>query len=709
MPKSSLPEKLILTLLATPLAIPLLQSIAMLAGHAGVTWPWTITGSLFGRTLLFQGFVLCAVAAYAMLALRDARYRPFLTRTHGWFLALFAVLVLTALTGHDTRLSFWSDAERAEGLAFLAHVGAYLFLLSWAIRDAERFRWFLRVAVGIALGTLALLTIDALQQHRALLSADTWRYQATALLGNPNFFAQWVLLVLVAHTASLLHTNPHPLQLPLPAGRGGTIFRWCVAAVFLGYLGLVASSTALGLAVLVLAVVGWRTHRMATYGVVLAFLLAALAVTLLRGTGILNTIVQALWDSLIIRWHIWTSGVATVFTHAPLIGYGWGNTDLVWNDLPRDVFAVAYSPYSQYRYDRMHNLLLELLVAGGVLACAIGTAVWGRLSILLVQRARRDRTATHAALAVGIVLAYLLWNFDSLMGYVLTSVVLMGAILALDEPRREFRLPTTDYRLRVLSAIGTVCIAAVALGVLVIQPLRASASLMRAEHLLAVTEAQHGDRDAGAILDAHAGALRVRHPYDMHAKDVLDSMMRLAALPILTDTQRSALRTALLTTADHLRILHPRNPHLTHRTAWIHARFRNAPEEIAALEATVALAPTSGPLRFQLAQAYLRAQRHDDARTIIEVFLRERIFTDPATFLLGLLDIWQGNPAGGRHNVGRALITYSPTTAEWQQLTAAQRATGIPDADIIAWYTRLIGYAIAPDGVRDAVIRLQNL
>ncbi|MDO8463064.1 MAG: hypothetical protein Q7S96_02220 [bacterium] len=679
-------ERIVLVLLAAPLAIPLSQATAMLAQHAwGASGLWTVTATPFGRTLLFQACVWLAIAAYGILVIHDAHHAPFWTRTHTWFAALFAILTCTAMAGADVRFSIFSDTERTDGLLFLTHVGMYALLLTWMIRDHTRVTRFLHMTMTLGLATIAVLTLDALLQHLPFFASATWRLQGTALLGNANFFAHYLLFTLVCHVHAMLeHRSAAERR------------RWAIAMVFLGYLALVASSTALLLGTALLLTVGWLTHRRWTYGALLVGGLLALAIVAARHDALAGPY-RSLADSAAIRWHIWSSGTTTALANHPVLGYGWGNLDLLWNDATTDVFATAYDIHGQFRYDRMHAVVLEILATAGIAGALIGIIAYGRLLVITVQCWQHTRATAWQfwILALTTAFAYLAGNFDTLMSYAIGSVLLAGWVVHAAKPHHAVPLPRTLPVRRALA--GTLAIGAVLVGSMIaIQPLRATVYRMRAE--LAI--------DAGprpAHLTAARASLKrasaLPHPYDMLRRDLLDTSVRLAQLP-LDDATRDALYRDTRALADTLIAHHPRNSYLYHRAAWMHGHFGDREAEATSLRDAVARAPMNGALRFQLALLEVRRGNRDAARAIFEDFAAEGIAPHATPFYLGLLTLWDGAVVDGRRQVTRAIATYTPSGIEWQMLSAAQHETGASDDAIIAWYQRLAGYAAHAAGVR---------
>jgi tetratricopeptide (TPR) repeat protein len=688
--------RLVNILLVAPFTVPLIRAVGITA-HEVLSWSWlsSITALPLSRMLLFQIMVASATMMYSALAIRSRDHRPFFTLTHGMLLVYFLILVGTSLVSSDVRFAFLNDTERADGLVFLAHVGVYNFLLTWMIHNRTRFAWFLRFAVVSGILTLLVLTVDAIIVHRPLLSIATWHTQGTTLLGNMNFFAHWILLLLVANGhAIFVVSQPYAKT---------------IAVILLSFLVISASSTAILLGSVFLLWMIWRTQKWLAYSIVLVGLSVALTVQHATNHDIFLESLTSLKDSTAIRLDLWKSGVSTMATHRLVVGYGWGNLDLLWNDLQYDTFAKQRSPYSQYRYDRLHSLPLDWLAAAGILGLTAGLVVVVHFLFLTLQIRRREHNAAGSWMLSTLLVmgAYIAWNFDTLMSYSFTALVIAGFVLHAEEQKM---LPH-HFRSRVLQrivAVSATILAGSSLLFFGVQPLRAASLSTQAAFLAAATEVDPDPALAMNAVRLLERSASIKHPFVMLRRDSIDIGMRLAQQPIHVRL-RTVLYEQLLTNANALTALHPQNPHLLHRLAWIHGQFRNYDAEENALAAAVRLAPRNGTLRFQYASAALRRQHYVVARQIFTQFLKEEIFQNASTFSLGLLDILQGDPYSGQRTITHALVSYAPTTLEWQQLSEALQQTLSPLA-IAAWYQRLEGFVgfATIQGLREEQNRMQS-
>lgn len=669
-----------------PLAFAVGSALIHADGPLGLS---AYTFGSFAKARLFEILVTLAVIAYAGWVVRDARIAPYWTRTMTWCAVLGGVLTITALTGQDRAMSIFSDGETADGLLFLAHVGMYALLLAWTIRDDRvRFARFLRIAVVSGLATLLVLIPDVVTRPSGIVAASAWITTSAQAFGNPNYAAHWAFLLLGA--VAILHA------LRPRRWHGGA------CAVFLAYLTILSSFTALFLSLALVWILVWRAHRRIAYSVALVGLVGALA---LVASGHLRSQSTSLVDSMTIRAQIWREGSVIVLREHPLLGYGWENADLIWNDATSDVFARAYSANAQGRSDKMHNVVLEVFVAGGSIAALLILAAWVRIIVMAGKRAwqTHDPIAAPFACVLAIAFLYLLLNFDSPMSFVLTAVLIGGAT-ALMESRRTLPLPRVP-RMRIALA----CTIAVSGTVLIIglhAPAAHAYALQTRVEILRWTRPLRSPVDAEPMLALLEQSLTIRTPYDFARKDAVDVGMRMFSRDVLSSSQRTHLHALLAHTMDALAAAHPKNPDLHHRRAWVASTFGDRAKEVSSLTDAISVAPANGAFRYQLAYIHLRDGRPADAMALFVALRDAGLFGAAPQFGIGIATIMQNDLVGGRRIVEQAMTIYAPTTAEWKRLTAAQRAAGATDAAIAAWYTQSRAFAAAPDGVTSARERM---
>jgi O-antigen ligase/tetratricopeptide (TPR) repeat protein len=396
--------------------------------------PLYVSNDLFfpfitGKNFAFRILVEIALAAWAVLALMDRRYRP----RFSWTLAIFGGLVLWTfvanLLGVNPHKAFWSNFERMDGWVMLAHVFA-LFLVAGSVLTVEKLwrRWWLFfVSVAAVVCGYGLIQLSGgAEIHQGGLRLD-------ATFGNAIYLAVylmfsmviaawlavvskgWVRYSLIAFIPLagiiLFFTGSRGPMLGLAAGTVSAAVLW----MFLSRKDWKSGSASIGLKV--------AAGTLAVIVVLGGTLFLARDTAFVANDPILARAasVFSLNQELKVRSTIWGIALKGV-AEDPITG--WGQEGF------NQVFNKYYEPslYQQESwFDRAHNMYIDWLVAGGVPALLLFLAllISGGLALLRAPGyARAERVLLIGALVAYAVQALVV--FDNLFSYV--PLVLLLAI-----------------------------------------------------------------------------------------------------------------------------------------------------------------------------------------------------------------------------------------------------------------------------------------
>ena len=141
-----------------------------------------------GKAYVFRVIVELIFGLWAILAVRDAAYRP----KFSWILAAFgtfiAVLTLADVFGDNFNRSFWSNYERMEGLVTHLHLLAY-FVVAISVLNTEKL-WdrFFHVSLGVAFFVALYSTI----QLAGEMVINQGGVRADGTLGNATYLAVYM-------------------------------------------------------------------------------------------------------------------------------------------------------------------------------------------------------------------------------------------------------------------------------------------------------------------------------------------------------------------------------------------------------------------------------------------------------------------------------------------------------------------------------------
>lgn len=414
-----------------------------------------ISTSLFfpfitGKNFAFRILVEIATAAWLALALVNPIYRP----RRSWLLAAFAIFVIIIgiadVFGVYPFKSIWSNFERMDGWVTLAHLLLYIVVAVSMLSTEKLWTRLFQTSLGVSIlvggyALLQLLGVASLNQGFSSLA----RLDAT--FGNPIYLAGYMLFHVFIAALLLAHMwDKGQGRRVLGIWIYGSLIVFDIIILFLtgtrgAILGL-AGGVLLAASLFVLSSNAQYARRIAI-GLVMFVLFAVGSIYLVRDQewaknapvlGRLTTISisESTVQARIMNWGMAWEG----FKERPLLGWGQENYAVV--------FSKYYNPqmYSAEQwFDRVHNVIFDWLVAGGILGLLAYLSLFA-ISILYLWRSKRGDTQAftvfEACILTGLLAAYFFHNlfvFDNIMSYLLFATILAYIVFrrgeAADAPR----------------------------------------------------------------------------------------------------------------------------------------------------------------------------------------------------------------------------------------------------------------------------------
>lgn len=406
-----------------------LKGIIFVALFALPFIPLIVSDSLFfpfitGKNFTFRILVEIAFTAWILLALYDRAYRPRFSWIVASFTVLLGVMALADAFGEFPLKSFWSNFERMEGYVTLVHV--YLLLLvAGSVFKEKAWLWFFNTTLFAA----SILSLYAFAQlsGTAKINQGGWRVDGT--LGNAAYMAVYMLF----HTFIALYLALKSKNLYGKLGYGALMVLFAYLLVQTAtrgtILGLVGGLALMSLYIALFAKQSGKIRTYATSGVVVVTLLvlgfmAIKDTTFVQENPILKRVAAISLEEGATRFQIWGLAWEGV-QERPLLGWGQGNFNYVFNKY--------YSPelYDQEPwFDRVHNIVMDWLVAGGVLGLLAYLAVLGSAVYYVAVRPRfgDERFGVlEQGLLLGLLAAYFVHNlfvFDNIVSYMFYGCIL---------------------------------------------------------------------------------------------------------------------------------------------------------------------------------------------------------------------------------------------------------------------------------------------
>lgn len=405
--------------------------------------PFLVPQSFFfpfitGKNFAFRILVEIMAAGWLALALVYPQYRP----RRSWILAAFAIFVaiiaLADAFGAYPFKSFWGNYERMDGWVTLAHLLLLVAVASSMLGTEKLWRMFFQTTLGVSIavagyGFLQLFGVASLTAGFSSLS----RLDAT--FGNPIYLAVYMLFH--AFIAALLWAQTWSKSAPgtrfgfsfaygavlaidcivllLTATRGtilGLIGGALVSAALIALFGRDASSrlakASLGMIVGIIVVSGGF------------FLVRDAAwvqnVSFLQRLGTISTS-DSTTKARFYNWGMAWEGVK----ERPILGWGQENYAVVF-DKYYDPRMYSAEPW----FDRVHNVIFDWLVAGGILGLLSYLSIFVAALIALWRRAGNTApafTVVESSILTGVLAGYFFHNlfvFDNVMSYILFGFII---------------------------------------------------------------------------------------------------------------------------------------------------------------------------------------------------------------------------------------------------------------------------------------------
>ncbi len=377
-----------------------------------------------GKNFWFRIIIDITVAAWVLLALYDAKYRPRFSWIFASFSTLLIVMFFANLFGEHPATSFWSNFERMDGYVSLVHTYLYMVVLGSVLLTVQDWKRLLHTSLFVSF----LVAAYGLLQYTGVAEGNG---RIDSRLGNAAYMAVYMLFhIFIAFWLFVESKNKtHKIVYALLA------IMFTFVLIETGTRG-----TALGLAVGVLVMSGYvglfgtkfKEFRKYAIG---AFTLLVLVVAgfvagrdsaLVQSNSNLARIANISVSDLNIRATIWGMAWEGV-KERPILGWGQGNFNYVFNEQ----YNPALFAQEQW-FDRSHNIIFDWLIAGGVLGFlayfSIFAACLYYLFISPLMNPKDERfTVLERGVLLGILAGYLTHNFvvfDNIVSYMFFAILL---------------------------------------------------------------------------------------------------------------------------------------------------------------------------------------------------------------------------------------------------------------------------------------------
>ncbi|MGB3921677.1 MAG: O-antigen ligase family protein, partial [Minisyncoccia bacterium] len=390
--------------------------------------PFLFSSSLFFPFITTKAFawriiVEVVFAAWLVLALLDANYRPKRSLILYSILAFLVAIGLADLLGLAPIKSFWSNFERMEGYVTLLHLGALFLVISSVFKEVDWKRWW-----NTSLAASFVMVLYSVLQLNGLFPINQGGVRVDGTFGNAIYLAVYLLFHIFVALFYLLREWKNSA---LRWTYGILIFLQASILYFTATRGAIIGLVG---GILVTALINITNKenkpvRRASIAAIAAIALVFGAFFVLKDADFMKeSPVLSRFSSLTLeelktqgRYFVWPMAVEG-FKERPI--FGWGQENFSY------VFQKHYSP-EMFRlepwFDRAHNIFLDWAVSGGLVGLLAYLSLYVALLILIWRRQDNQGnqggfSRTEKSVLTGLVAAYFFHNFfvfDNLISYVL--------------------------------------------------------------------------------------------------------------------------------------------------------------------------------------------------------------------------------------------------------------------------------------------------
>jgi len=331
-----------------------------------------------GRDILL--WVVVEIMAGSFLLLMLAKRHTPLPR-FSWIIFFFfawwgATGIATLFSPHQS-LSFWGSIIRSQGLFTFSHF-LILFLILAAFFPKEK--WRNKFFPAMVLASIFVSSLALWER----VSAGTERVSST--LGNPNFLAGYLLLIIFATLAFFLQEKRYPLKIFYGSSlalQAITLVLTFSRGAYLGFFG--------GLLIFFFLLPGLQKKlRVATLGGIAAFLILGGLLQISHQTEWVRAISPQIYErffstsnqgipyTIISRTESWHAGIQGIAAR-PFFGWGPENFAIPFDAFYRGNLEHIY--FGEAWFDRAHNIFIDVAATTGIVGLMAFLALL--LSILI--------------------------------------------------------------------------------------------------------------------------------------------------------------------------------------------------------------------------------------------------------------------------------------------------------------------------------------
>lgn len=369
-----------------------------------------------GKAFFYRIVVEVVFAAWVLLALSRTEYRPHKQKIYYVLFALLGILFVSNMVSDSPYKAFWSNFERMDGFIALIHHAMFFVVISSVLTTHKLWGKFWNVSLGVSVVVCFYGLLQRLGVMEAIQGSGA---RVDGTFGNAAYLAVYNLFHVFLAVWLLYKSKPKGVRMlygVIGLFNLMNLYWTATRGVFVGLVvGIFVS--------LVIVLVKDKEHkrlRQISGGVLVFVTVVVGSIFALKDSSfIANNPTLARFSTISLtegqtRFTVWSMALKGV-AEKPIIG--WGQEGF------SSVFAKHYEPsmYNQEPwFDRAHNIVIDWLIAGGVLGLLLYMSLLG-FGVRYIWQSEWFDTF-EKALFTGLYVGYFAQNlfvFDNLGSYML--------------------------------------------------------------------------------------------------------------------------------------------------------------------------------------------------------------------------------------------------------------------------------------------------
>ena len=592
------------------------------------------------KGLFFRFLSEIMLGLWLMLIIKDASFRPKRSPITLALLAFGIILIVVDIFGVDIYLSVFSNFERMSGLILYLSVISYGFVISSIINTPKR--W---VIFGISLAFIASVVsikgiVQSYDSEAMLLNAG----RVVGTVGNANQLASYLILgffvigLLVSEWLLPMKKTKYLLSILLLTVSIIFLITYALCLLKTSTRGSLIGLIIGGGLMLILIILKVKNRR---FKFITSLLLGTLIISIaslfyfrksnfVQDNAALNRITRIVdkdgtntLQSRLENYKVALEGIKA----KPFLGWG------------QETYHYAYAQYFNPKlyadatwYDRVHNVILEWLIIGGIIGFLAYLALWGAVLFQLWQKDNRLNIKVKIILS-GFLMAYFVGNlslFDNLLS-LMAFMIVIGFIEANSmlrkplsvSPQTTSQAPWSVSSPTTLSIITIIIATLFALKITCQQAYQTNKEIVKAYSAGSLEEVI--ETYAQAYPKAIIGKQEIAEQLANLAKDITNNPVPEATKQRYFEVARNIMSSEIKQHPDYARL------QIIYGNL-LEAKGDNA-EVIKTFEKVQALAPKRQSSLIQLAMAYARNKEYDKANDLLEkTYLSESNDEEPKVY-----------------------------------------------------------------------------